>query len=271
MSKNRWLLYGIFGLVFYLTFLVIELPASWFAWGLSRYTQGTVRLDPIAGSLWGGNGRLVIYYPTTTPHDFGQAEWGINPLWLLTGRVQLSLQTSNQDRQIKTTIGIARNSFTLKDTDATLPASFIAQIYTPISLISPQGKVRITAAELNVSSEKMEGTAALEWLNAVSSLSSVQPLGDYRLDIAGAEKNANLKITTLRGDLGLSGQGQWQLSDGRITFTGEAVAARREKELEPLMQVLGKENRTRAPVDCLHTNPVPLNGIRRPSRDGVMA
>lgn len=241
MSKKRWLLYGIFGLVFYLLFLIIEMPASWFAWGLNHYTHGTVRLDPIAGSLWNGTGRLVVYYPKNTPHDLGHAEWSIKPLWLLIGRFQVSLETNNQDRQIKTTIGIARNSFTLKDTDVTLPASFIAQIYTPISLISPQGKVRITAAELNVSSEKMEGTAALEWLNAVSSLSSVQPLGDYRLDIAGAEKNVNLKITTLRGDLGLSGQGQWQLSDGQITFTGEAVAARREKELEPLMQLLGKE------------------------------
>jgi hypothetical protein len=69
----------------------------------------------------------------------------------------------------------------------------------------------------------------------------VQPLGDYRLEITGAEKNAALKFTTLRGDLEISGTGQWQLPDGRITFTGEAVAARREKELEPLMQLLGKE------------------------------
>ncbi|MGE5318546.1 MAG: hypothetical protein ACM3KD_00055, partial [Hyphomicrobiaceae bacterium] len=67
--KERWLPYVIFGLVFYLLFLVIEMPASWFAWGVNRYSGGMVRLDPIDGSLWHGNGKLVIYYPQTVPHD----------------------------------------------------------------------------------------------------------------------------------------------------------------------------------------------------------
>ena len=131
--KKRWLLDVIFGLVFYLLFLIVEMPASWFAWGLNRYTQGTVRLDPISGSLWSGNGRLVIYYPKTIPHDFGQTEWGINPLWLFAGRVQVSLQANHQDRKIKTTLGIARNSFMLKDTEAEFPAAFVAQLYAPLA------------------------------------------------------------------------------------------------------------------------------------------
>lgn len=241
MSKNRWLLYSIFGLVFYLLFLIIEMPASWFAWGLDRYTQGTVRLDPIAGSLWSGNGRLVIYYPPTTPHDFGQTEWNINPFWLLIGRVQLSLQANNQDRQIKTTLGVTRNSFLLKDTDIVMPAPFIAQLYTPLSLISPQGKTRLSATELIVAPEKIEGTATLEWLNAGSSLSSVQPLGDYRLEITGAEKNANLKLTTLRGDLEFTGQGQWQPQTGQIQFNGSATPRMHAIELEPLLKLLGND------------------------------
>lgn len=241
MSKKRWLLYGLFGLVFYLLFLIIEMPASWFAWGLNRYTQGTVRLDPIAGSLWSGNGRLVIYYPPTTPHDFGQAEWSINPLWLFTGRVQLSLQTSDQDRQIKTTFNIANNSFILKDTDIVVPATLIARIYAPLSLISPQGKVRISTSELTVAPENMEGTATLEWLSAGSGLSSVQPLGDYRLDIIGVEKNAKLKLTTLRGDLEFTGQGQWLPQTGQIQINGSALPRARVGELESLLGMIGSD------------------------------
>lgn len=241
MSKKRWLLYGIFGLVFYLLFLIIEMPASWFSWGLNRYTEGTVRLDPIAGSLWGGNGRLVIYYPKTTPHDFGQAEWNINPFWLFAGRVQLSLQTKNQDRQIKTTLRIARNGFMLKDTDIVVSASFIAQLYSPLSLISPQGKVRLITPELIFAPEKIEGAAALEWLNAASSLSSVQPLGDYRLEITGAEKNANLKLTTLGGDLEFTGQGQWQPKTGQVQINGSALPRNRAGELESLLNMIGTD------------------------------
>ncbi|BAV33869.1 general secretory pathway protein N [Sulfuricaulis limicola] len=235
------MLYVVFGLVFYLLFLIIEMPASWFAWGLNRYTQGTVRLDPIAGSLWSGSGKLVIYYPPTTPHDFGQAEWGINPFWLLTGRVQLSLQTSNQDRKIKTMLGIAGNSFRLEDTETEFPAAFVAQLYTPLSLMSPQGKVRISAESLTLASGKVDGVAALEWLNAGSSLSSVQPLGDYRLDITGAEKNANLKLTTLRGDLEFTGQGQWQPQTGQVQINGTALPRARAGELESLLSMLGPD------------------------------
>jgi general secretion pathway protein N len=241
MKKTRWLLYAVFGLVFYLLFLIIEMPASWLAWGLNRYTQGTVRLDPIAGSLWGGKGRLVIYYPPTTPHEFGQTEWRINPLWLIAGRVQLSVQTSHQDRQIKTTLGVARNNFMLNDTAAELPAPFIARIYPPLSLISPQGKVRISTEGLTFSPDKMQGAAALEWLNAGSSLSSVQPLGDYRLEITGAEKNANLKLTTLRGDLEFTGQGQWQTHTGQLQINGSALPRARAGELESLLNMIGPD------------------------------
>ncbi|MHB1140914.1 MAG: type II secretion system protein N [Sulfuricaulis sp.] len=242
MKKSRWLPYAIFGLVFYLLFLIIEMPASWFAWGLNRYTQGAVRLDPIAGSLWSGNGRLVVYYPQTTPHDFGQTEWGVNPFWLFAGRVQLSLQANHQDKRLKTSLGLGHNSFLLKDTEAELPAAFVAQLYTPLSLISPQGKVRITAESLALSPGKVEGAATLEWLNAGSSLSSVQPLGDYRLDITGAEKNANLKLTTLRGDLEFTGQGQWQPQTGQVQINGTALPRARTGELESLLNMIGSDH-----------------------------
>lgn len=241
MKKTRWLIYVIFGLVSYLLFLIVEMPASWFAWGLNRYTQGTVRLDPTAGSLWGGKGRLVIYYPKTTPHDFGQAEWRINPFWLFAGRAQLSVQTSHQDRQIKATLGVARNSFMLKDTEAELPAPFIARIYPPLSLISPQGNIRISTAKLMLAPEMMEGAALLEWQNAGSSLSPVQPLGAYRLDINGAGETATLRLGTAQGALELAGQGEWQARTGRIRLNGSAVPRERAAELEPLLTLMGND------------------------------
>ena len=135
--KKRVVLYVVFGLVFYLLFLIIEMPAAWFAWGLNQYSHGAVRLDPITGSLWQGKGRLVIYYPQTTPHDLGQAEWSINPFWLLTGSVQLTLQTNTPERQIKTTLGITKGSLSLKDTNAAFPAAFVSQLYPPATLIGP--------------------------------------------------------------------------------------------------------------------------------------
>ena len=239
--KKRVLLYAVFGLVFYLLFLVIEMPASWFAWGLNSYTHNTVRLDPLSGSLWHGKGRLVIYYPQTVPHDFGQTEWSINPFWLLTGRVQLALQTNAPDRQIKTTLGIAKGSFFIEDTDAAFPATFVSQLYPPATLIGPQGQVRLRTSGLVFSQQNLEGNATLEWQGAGSSLSNVQPLGDYRLEIVGAGKMANLKLSTVRGALELSGQGQWQLASGQLHLTGSATPRERAGELEPLLKLIGED------------------------------
>ncbi|MBI3778766.1 MAG: type II secretion system protein N [Gammaproteobacteria bacterium] len=239
--KKRLLLYVVFGLVFYLLFLVVQLPASWFAWGLNYYSHGTIQLDPLSGSLWRGKGRLVIYYPQTLPHDFGQTEWSLSPFWLLTGRIQLELQTNLPDRQIKVTLGVSRGRFAFKDTDAVFPATFVSQLYPPAALISPQGQVRLRTSNLVFSEQNLEGDATIEWRDAGSRFSNVRPLGDYRLDITGAGKTANLKLATLRGDLELTGQGQWQLTSGQLQFTGSAVAQKREKELESLMQLLGND------------------------------
>jgi general secretion pathway protein N len=129
----------------------------------------------------------------------------------------------------------------LKDTEAELPAPFVAQLYSPLSLISPQGKVRISAEDLTLSPDKVDGVAALEWMNAGSSLSSVQPLGDYRLEITGTEKNVNLKLATLRGDLEFTGQGQWQPQTGQVQINGSALPRARAGELESLLNMIGPD------------------------------
>ncbi len=239
--KKRVLLYSIFGLVFYLLFLIIEMPASWLAWGVNRYSSGIVRLDPISGSLWQGSGRLVVYYPQTVPHDFGNAEWRINPLWLFTGRVQVSLENNTQDAKVKTTLSVGKEKITLKNTDATFPAASISSFYPQVTLIGPQGQVKFHTSKFVLGQQNVEGDATLEWLGAISSFSSIQPLGDYRLDIAGAGSAANLKLTTLRGALELTGQGQWQPANGRFLLTGSAVPRDRAAELKSLLDLFGSD------------------------------
>lgn len=239
--KKRWWLYAVFGLVFYLLFLIIEMPASWFAWGLNHYSHNMVRLNPLSGSLWHGKGQLVVYYPQTVPHDFGQTEWSINPFWLLTGRVQLTLQTNMPDRQIKTTLGITKGSLSIKDTDAAFPAGFVGQLYPPAALVGPQGQVRLRTSDLVFGQQTLEGNATLEWQGAGSSLSNVRPLGDYRLEIVGAGETADLKLSTARGALELTGQGRWQTRTGQVQLTGSATPRERAGELEPLLKLIGED------------------------------
>jgi len=155
--KKRWLLYIIFGLVFYLLFLVIEMPASWFAWGLNRYTSGMVRLDPIMGSLWNGSGRLVIYYPPTVPHVLATTEWRINPLWLFAGSLQTNWRTDVPDARINTTLRLGSGKVTLLDTEATVPAQSVGVFFPPAALISPQGTMQLHVAKLAIDRNGITG------------------------------------------------------------------------------------------------------------------
>jgi general secretion pathway protein N len=241
MSGKRWLLYGVFGLVFYLLFLVIFLPASWLAWGVNRYSQGLARLDPIAGSLWSGSGRLVIYYPPTVPHDLGVTEWNLNPFWVFAGRVQIHLKTVAQDTSIDTTVRMGLGRFHLAGTAVSLPAQSVAAFYPPASLISPKGQVRINADRLSFDQNGLGGAGVILWQNAASSLSPVEPLGDYRLDVTGEGKTANLKLATSRGALELSGQGKWQIQNGQLQMNGTAMPRERASELEPLLTLMGND------------------------------
>lgn len=239
--KKRGLLYAVFGLIFYLIFLVVEMPASWLAWGINRYTQGTLRLDPISGSVWNGTGRLVLYYPQTVPHDFGSAEWRLNPLWLFTGRIQMHWHADSAEQRINTTLRFGGNQLQLLETEIALPASTVSSFYPPASLISPQGQVSLRAEKLAIGRNGLEGNAEIQWQNASSSLSTVQPLGNYRLEIIGAGETATFRLNTTQGALELTGQGQWQAKTGQIQFTGSTLARERAGELESLLKLLGED------------------------------
>ncbi len=239
--KKRGLVYVIFGLVFYLLFLIVELPAAWFAWCLNQVTHGTVRLDPIGGSLWSGNGKLVVYYPQSTPHDLGTAEWNINPLWLFAGRLQMHWQASAPDMSIDTILRLGFGPMQLVDADISFPAQSVSSFYPAATLLSPKGQVRIHTTKISIDQNGIEGNGEILWQNAGSSLSSVQPLGDYRLEITAEGKSANLKLTTARGALEFTGQGQWQAQSGQLLITGAAVPHEHVNELVPLLNLLGPD------------------------------
>lgn len=239
--KKRWLGYVLLGLLAYLIFLVATVPASWLAWGLSRSTRGTVAIVHGQGSLWHGTGRLIVYFPRATPQDLGQTEWRINPLWLPAGRLQVYINAVGLESQISATVGVTPSRVVIQDPRISASAHFASQFYAPLNLFSPKGGLRFDAEELTLDRAGLHGNAQIFWDGASSGLSSVQPLGDYRVDVHSNGESVVLKLSTLRGALELSGQGQWQiLKSGEIQLSGVATPKTRTEELEPLLKLLGR-------------------------------
>ena len=90
------------------------------------------------------------------------------------------------------------------------------------------------------------GKAELKAMQVSSRLSTLQPMGSYRLAFTGGATPA-LQLDTLDGALQLQGQGHWVGS--RLRFTGEASAAPdREAALSNLLNIIGRRNGARSVI-----------------------
>ena len=92
----------------------------------------------------------------------------------------------------------------------------------------------------------MQGEWRADVLELSSAVSTVRPLGSYRLQgtLAGPAGPA-LTLTTLSGDLRLEGRGGWR--GGRFWFDGLAQAApERLDALSNLLNLLGRRDGARA-------------------------
>jgi len=106
--------------------------------------------------------------------------------------------------------------------------------------VKPDGSLRVKAESLEIGKASVRGAASAEWIDAGLSGLQAPRLGDYRLQITASGDRAELKLATLRGDLRLSGEGEWRLARPRVVqLRGTAEAAAERKDLEPLLRLMG--------------------------------
>jgi len=88
---------------------------------------------------------------------------------------------------------------------------------------------------------RWHGRAELDALDLSSRLSTLQPLGSYRLTLSAGQSGPELLLSTLTGSLQLSGQGQWV--GQRLRFRGQASAsAQTQDALGNLLNLIGRRN-----------------------------
>lgn len=240
--KKRWLAYLAWGIVGYLVFLVATVPAGWLAWGVGHFSRGVVSVERGQGSLWHGTGHLIVYHPQATPRDLGQAEWRVHLWSMLLARLRVSVNAVGPQSTFSATVTLSPREAALTNSRLSASARFASAFYAPAGLMAPTGQLRANTKELRLNREGLHGAAQLFWDGAGSDLSSVNPLGDYRLDVNGEGENVVFKLATVRGALEVTGQGHWQpLRDGMLQINGYARARAQQKELQPLLQLLGAE------------------------------
>ena len=220
--------------------LVLFAPAAWLARAVESATQGRVLLADAQGSVWRGSAQLLLtggagsQGATSLPD---RIYWRLRPSW--TGaNMQIDLPCcSRQAAQIGWRLGWAQIHADVGALRIDLPAQWLVGLGAPWNTLHPQGQMALIVPALQIQwlaeRVRMQGQLSLDLLGVSSRLSTLSPVGDYRLTLVGGDV-PSVSLQTLQGALQLSGSGQWIGS--RMRFSGEATAA--EQHLDALGNVL---------------------------------
>lgn len=234
--------YGLLGIFFYITFLVINLPAEWLAWGINKYSHGSITLTQAGGTFWKGRGLLSISQNRTSPVNLGRLEWNIHSIWLLIGQVDITLDLSGDGLNGRSRHTFSPGQTKLNELRISIEAIKLGSFYSPATLISPLGQININAKEVSINDKGMQGQIEIKWSDAGSALSAVKPLGSYSLIVTGNGKNAKISLSSSsNSSLNLAGNGNWALVNGTVNFNGTATPTKNKSELESLLSLMGRD------------------------------
>lgn len=242
----RWAVAGALGGL--VLAFVLFAPARWLAALVLQASGGHAVLAAPRGSLWQGSAQLVLSGGAGSLDAValpGQLRWRIRPAW--TGLdVQLNAECCMQQAwQLQArSAGWAGAQLTLSDSQSQWPAALLSGLGTPWNTVQAQGQLAASTRGLNARWTQgrlaLAGRLQLDALNMSSRLSTLQPMGSYRVTLTGGNPSL-LELSTLDGSLLLTGQGRWV--GQRLHFDGAASATPGSVDaLSNLLNIIGRRN-----------------------------
>ena len=233
-------------------------PARWLAGAIAWGTGGKVQLVNTRGTVWRGQGDLLLTggEGSRTASALPQGlRWRLNPTWAeRQPAIALALETpccAKQPMRITVLPGFKTNTVRLAAFSSQWPAVLLAGLGTPWNTLRPEGELALASSGLSVQMFegrlRLEGGVQVDALDMTSRLSTLRPLGSYRVQLEATPEgnSALLRLSTLNGGLQLQGNGQW--IGARLRFQGFAQAAPgRETALENLLNIIGRRDGPRS-------------------------
>ncbi len=247
-------------------------PASWLARGLADASQGHVQLTEARGTLWRGSAELLLSGGSGSRDRMrlpGRVHWTLGPQWLQGVKwpqkgpglglqlradcctpepLAFSLGRGPSGWQIELADSAQPSDASKASSHSTWPTALLAGLGTPWNTLQPSGTLRLSTRQLALrwadGQWRLSGRADLVLQQLASDLSTLRPLGSYRLRLDGGQP-VQLTLATLEGGLRLSGAGQW--SGTRLRFDGLAEAELgREATLDNFLNVVGRRDGPRS-------------------------
>ena len=227
-------------------------PARWLAAALSQASGQHLQLVGAQGSIWAGSSQLVLtggegsVNPVALP---GKVSWRIRPMWAgMSIQITADCCTPLPLQLQATAVGFKGARMVLQDSQSQWPASLLVGLGTPWNTVQAQGQLSASTqgftVDIGPTGMVQNGRVQLDALNISSRLSTLSPMGSYRIALQGGSA-PTIELSTLEGSLQLSGQGQWV--GRRLRFNGVASAAPdRVEALSNLLNILGRRDGARS-------------------------
>lgn len=231
--------------------LLINAPAHWLTQSVQQASGGQLLLNAPRGTVWQGSAQLVLTggagsaTATALPK---RLSWHITPS--LSGlSVQLLAECCMQQAwQLAVQPRWGGAQVQLSDSLSQWPALLLTGLGTPWNTVQAEGQLSLSTQGLSAEWAQgrllLKGRAQLDAQHLASRLSTLKPMGSYRLTLNGGP-TPELKLDTLEGSLQLTGSGQWV--GGKLRFNGVASAApERAEALGNLLNIIGRRDGARA-------------------------
>ena len=240
MRKRGARAFALFVLAYLLT-LLITAPASLLDRGLQYLTGGRLLLANASGTVWQGSATPALRQQKGSPIAFGPLHWEVAVLPLFGAKIRTRLQWDDLPPAAAMEAIISFGQIELQHALLLLPAQVLEEISPILKPAQFRGQFQIQSEHLAFTKRGVEGSAIIDWQQASSALSSIAPLGDYRLTLNGAGDSVNIALATTSGALLLQGQGNWSAVRG-LEFHGKARAAEgKQDSLAELLSHLGPQ------------------------------
>ena len=201
--------------------VALRAPAAWVGDWLAA--RSNLRLIDARGTVWAGSALLGVSNGRETTLVPGRLEWRVERITTnaLTARLRHPWLVAPFD------VSLGAQAMRVDKGRAQVPAALLVAAGAPFNTLRPGGVLEITWTDTELKGGALRGEVQVDWRDARSALSTIVPLGSYRLRIAGTGGAPSLDLQTLHGPLHMRGTGR--ISGSHLKFSGVASA-------EPAMQ-----------------------------------
>jgi general secretion pathway protein N len=241
--------------------VITQAPAHWLTHTIEQASGERVLLPDAQGTVWNGSAQWVLNEgplnmaaspnmtrPASTTSLPTRVTWQLGPRidWA-NFRLNFSATVASAcctPQPVRVDVSPMWRGLRVQVSDHTShwPASWLVGLGAPWNTVQPEGQMQLHTTQLQWTQQagqgQLQGQAELQMQQLSTRLSTLRPLGTYRLRVQGGDTVA-LTLDTLEGSLLLQGTGQ--LLRGRVHFNGEASAAPdAQAALSNLLNILGQ-------------------------------